>query len=116
MKILKVLALMCFSLTALAARGPDCYELENCSSGVASDFIGYLFFGTVLMTFLIGTFRSHGLKGLISPALWMLSMLLSVYLVRYGLPIWFFIIPFTGVWWYDPVMKKLGLRDKDYEP
>lgn len=101
---------------ANATRGPHCSEYGGCSGGFPTWLnwlLGIGFFALVIR----GAYKSNGLTGVVPIALWLLGMPLSVYLAKLGyVPLWTFLVVFTGVWWYDPVMKKIGLRDKDYEP
>jgi hypothetical protein len=99
--------LLCISPTVLA-RG---------SSYGGWPIVSYLFFGVFFIGLFYGAYKAHGLAGFIPILLWLISVPLSFYLIlTYDLPWVLYPITFTGVWWFDPLMKKIGVRDKDYEP
>ena len=117
---MKSMLLFCVLVTVnsmtFAARGPSCGEYGGCSGGLPV-WMEWALGGGFVILLVYGAYRSHGIVGVIPIVLWFGGIYLCVLLASQKLvPIWLFIIPFTGVWWFDPVLKALGLRGKDYEP
>ncbi|MEY8241729.1 MAG: hypothetical protein RPT25_15395 [Cycloclasticus sp.] len=108
-KFLVTLAIALISFDILA-RGPD--PSEYGVTGGTSNFFGYL----IVFALFYGAYKAHGIKGIIPPTLWFASFPVIAYTID-DVEVMFtlMLVAFTGIWWFDPVMKKLGLRDENYD-
>mgnify|MGYP000067358236 CR=1 FL=1 len=94
---------------------PHCSEYGGCGSGM-TEWLGAILFIAFFGLMVRASYRDNGIAGVIPIALWLIGMPLSTYLATLGvLPIWSILVVFTGMWWFDPVARKLGPRGDDFK-
>lgn len=107
--------LLSVSVSSFATRGPSCSEYGGCGGGMPEWLEWVLVIGFFVLL-VRGAYKSNGFEGVIPIGLWLFGIALSFYLAGLGyIPIWSFMIVFTGVWWFDPLVRKLGLRGEDFK-
>jgi hypothetical protein len=111
-----LILLLVVSVSSHATRGPHCSEYGGCGGGMPEWLEWTLFIGLFALI-IRGAYKSNGFEGVIPILLWLTGMPLSVYLASLGyIPLWSALVVFTGVWWFDPFLRKVGLRKTDFEP